>query len=202
MAAAAAIPRALDSTRTAPRQHMHDVATSLALAATVGLAVRSDLVAHRIPNSLTLAALAVALALQTAFGGVDGALRALAGAAVGLTCLLPFYLGRGMGGGDVKLMAATGAFLGPATALLAVGLSLVAGAVLAVVFVVWRLVRSRAAMQGAPSGLGPATAWTFTMVPAMRAERSPYAVAIGLGAIAALWLRGGLDAHFTPVVAG
>src|SRR5262245_58233971 len=38
----------------------------------------------------------------------------LAGAVVGLACLMPLYAIGGMGAGDVKLMAGVGAWIGPA----------------------------------------------------------------------------------------
>ena len=173
--------------------------TAVVLLAVLALAVREDLVRHRIPNALNLVGLGLGLFLAALAGGLDGGLWAGAGAAVGCAALLPFYLMRGMGAGDVKLMAAVGAFLGPVDAFLAAAFALVAGAILAVVVVAWRLARSRAAISGAPTGPGPAVAWTLTMAPGLRAERFPYAVAIGLGAISALWLSGRLDALLKSV---
>jgi prepilin peptidase CpaA len=45
--------------------------------------------------------------------GASGFLLALSGWAVGLMLFLPFFLLGGMGGGDVKLLAALGAWIGP-----------------------------------------------------------------------------------------
>ena len=53
----------------------------------------------------------------------------IAGAALGFAILLPFYLAGGMGGGNVKLMAAFGALLGPSGVLLAALLSAIVGGV-------------------------------------------------------------------------
>ena len=58
-----------------------------------------------------------------------GLLQSGAGLAVGLAAFLPLYLGGGFGAGDVKAMAAVGAFLGPKGALLAAAWTLVAGGV-------------------------------------------------------------------------
>lgn len=88
------------------------------------LACVTDLRTRRIPNVLTFGAALAGVAYQVASGGVDGlgnaALGWLAGA---LVFIVPFALG-GLGGGDVKLLAALGAWLGPADIL---WLSLYAG---------------------------------------------------------------------------
>ena len=177
---------------------MADVVTSLALMLVVAIAVRQDLVEHQIPNVLTIGALGAGLLAHSIFDGLNGFLNALAGAGVGLACLLPLYLGKGMGAGDVKLMGAVGAFLGPVNAFLAAALALVFGAVLAVAIVVWRLVESRAAVSDSASGHGVTAVTSPTTMSSVRKERFPYAVAIGLGTIVTLWLRGTLD----PVLYG
>jgi len=86
-----------------------------------GIAAWTDLRARRIPNWLTFGALALGLAV--AAGGsigsghwsIDGAgvVRALAGVVVAIVLfLVPVLLG-GMGAGDLKLMVALGAWIGP-----------------------------------------------------------------------------------------
>lgn len=73
----------------------------------------ADLGWRRIPNRLILAAMAVGLIAQAGHGGWLGAFFSLAGIAIGLGLLLPVYAMGGMGAGDVKLLGAVGAFLGP-----------------------------------------------------------------------------------------
>lgn len=83
-----------------------------------------DLAERRIPNPLTLAGLGLAVGLRAAAGWSPLA-SGLLGAALGLGVGLPFFLVGALGGGDVKLLAAVGGFLGPAAlvpALLATGL--------------------------------------------------------------------------------
>jgi prepilin peptidase CpaA len=96
-----------------------------------------------------------------------------------------------MGAGDVKLMGAAGAFLGPYYALLATGLSLAAGGVIAIIILLIR------------GGLTPllkrywATLTCFLCTrkivhppPAMgevAAMKFPYAAAIGIGTVTTLW---------------
>ncbi len=71
----------------------------------------TDVRTRRIPNVLTVGALVLALAVRATMGGgalLDG--MAAAGAAFAIA--LPVFALGGLGGGDVKLLAAVGAFLG------------------------------------------------------------------------------------------
>lgn len=69
----------------------------------------------RIPNWLTVSGMAWGLAYNSLFAEstLSGFGHALLGLATGLALLLPMYVIRVMGAGDVKLMATVGAFLGP-----------------------------------------------------------------------------------------
>lgn len=90
------------------------------------LAVADDLRARRISNRLVLLGAAVA-ALLHGLGWVSPApasaqaalVHGLFGGLVGALVLLPGYLLGRTGGGDVKLLAVAGAFLGPAGAAMA-----------------------------------------------------------------------------------
>ena len=73
----------------------------------------TDLRARRIPNWLTVPALLVGLAVNSALSGWSGLKASLLGAGVGLVLLLPFVLLRSLGAGDWKLAGALGAFAGP-----------------------------------------------------------------------------------------
>jgi prepilin peptidase CpaA len=111
---------------------------AVAISFVLGLAaVIEDLRRRKLPNWLTATGVAagVALALPRGWNGVW---PALAGAALGFLILLPLFLLRGMGGGDIKLMAAFGALLGPTGVLLAAMLAAAFGAVLAVGFLLAR----------------------------------------------------------------
>jgi prepilin peptidase CpaA len=94
--------------------------------------VYTDLKRHRIPNVLTFSGLALGLLIQTTVFGLEGAVEAMFGMCIGLAVFTPFYLLGGMGAGDVKLMGALGAFLGPFPVFVAGLWSLIAGAVLAI----------------------------------------------------------------------
>ena len=91
----------------------------------------TDLRSHRIPNLLTVPAALAGLAYHTLAPEGFGLLISLAGLAVGLGLLfIPAALG-GSGMGDVKLLAALGAWLGPKLILVAFVLSALSAALLA-----------------------------------------------------------------------
>jgi prepilin peptidase CpaA len=76
-----------------------------------------DLRSRRIPNVLTLGAAAAGLVYHVATGGFDALGQSALGWLVGvLMFIVPFAL-RGLGGGDVKLVAALGAWIGPSNAI-------------------------------------------------------------------------------------
>jgi len=77
------------------------------------LACFTDLRTRRIPNVLTFSAAAGALLFHLATGGWSAAGSSLAGLFLGALLFFPMFALRGMGAGDVKLLAAIGAWLGP-----------------------------------------------------------------------------------------
>ena len=89
-----------------------------------------DLRTRRIPNGLTLPVLVGALCLHSALHAGQGLLLSLAGAAAAGALLVPGYVLRFTGAGDVKLLMAVGALLSFPAALVAGLLSLVVGGLL------------------------------------------------------------------------
>ena len=81
----------------------------------------------RIPNQLTMTGLAAGLILRAPLG-FDILLLGLGGVGIALGLALVFYGLRAIGGGDVKLLAAVGAFLGSGEIVGALGLIAVLGA--------------------------------------------------------------------------
>ncbi len=170
------------------------LATDPRLGALIGVLVWAgaiDLIHHRIPNWLVLAGLSYALVYNGlhpdyVHDGI-GVLGALEGVGVGFVLTLPFYLLRGMAAGDVKLMAMTGAYLGPWDGLHAVLWSFMAGGVLAlaIVLVNGRLARlwrnlSQAALVGSLQ-LAAGRTPTAQIASSESAGMLPYAVAIAAG---------------------
>jgi prepilin peptidase CpaA len=68
---------------------------------------------RRIPNWLTLSGAALGIGLNGLLAGQPGVQASLLGLLVAMAIYVPLYLLRGMGAGDVKLMAALGALAGP-----------------------------------------------------------------------------------------
>ena len=95
------------------------------------LACVTDLRTRRIPNVLTGSAAIAAVLFHFATGGWQAAAWSLLGLCVGALLFLPMFALRGMGAGDVKLLAAVGAWLGPGQVATAALATSIAGGVLA-----------------------------------------------------------------------
>ncbi|NGZ86498.1 A24 family peptidase [Duganella aceris] len=164
----------------------------------LALAVWNDLRTRRIPNQLVFAGALLGLALNAAvpdgaglfiapFGGI-GLLWSLAGLGLGLALLLPMYMLRALGAGDVKMMAMIGAFVGPSAVLDIVLLTLLAGGVLALAVAAWTgrlraMLRNtyHMGMYSVLRGLHGESA--RIEAPATPSGRLPYAVAISAGTL-------------------
>lgn len=73
----------------------------------------TDLRERRIPNWLVVLGTLAGLLVNTIFFGSAGALASGQGIGLALLLSVPMFALRAMGGGDVKLMAAIGALVGP-----------------------------------------------------------------------------------------
>ena len=152
-----------------------------------------DVKSGRIPNILTLGAAALGLVVGATHARPAGPRPGGGGWAVGCGLFLPFFLLGGMGAGDVKLLAALGAWLGPSTTLFVALYAGVAGGVMAVIvsvargymkqlftnlwglLIFWRI-----------AGLQPMPGLTLRTA---SSPRLPYALPIAAGTVAALWFR-------------
>lgn len=118
-----------------------------------------------------------------------GAFRGVGGLLTGFVCWLPFYMVGWLGAGDVKMFAAAGAWLGPLQALEGALIAAVAGAVLALVWMIGtsgakRVATTLAMAAAQPSLLAPAAVRTT------HRNTLPYGVALAFGALVAGWLPG------------
>ena len=77
------------------------------------IAAGLDIRSRRIPNWLTCSATLFGVGYHTILNGGHGFLFGAEGLFLGLALLIVFYALGGMGAGDVKLLAAVGALLGP-----------------------------------------------------------------------------------------
>ena len=167
-----------------------------AIAATVGAlaACLTDLRSRRIPNVLTFGAAAVALVFYLVSGGLTALGWAAAGWGIGLLLFLPLFALRGLGGGDVKLLAALGAWLGPSMTVWLALWSAIAGGVFALIVALTRGYTGTALR----NVWGMLSYWRVMGIqphPAVTLEsgagpRLPYSLPIAAGLGLTLWLRG------------
>ena len=146
----------------------------VAISACMLMAATYDLQDQRVPNWLTLTVLTLGLLFVIIGLSHQAILGSIAGVAIGLAVLLPLYAKGGMGAGDVKLMAAAGAILGPLATLLAIGGSMLVGAVLSVLLA--KRQKRRLLAAGAISDADQALAQ----------QRVPFAPSIAISVIAVL----------------
>ena len=168
------------------------------LAALLLAAVIADLRSRRIPNPLVLTGIALAFAAHAlAYGTGTPPLAGpawwspLAGLLSGFALLMPLYLLRATGAGDVKLMAMVGAFVGAPAVLSATLYTLLAGGLLTLVFMLGRGVAAQTLTNVrfllTDWALRLATGQGARLAPLQTtAARLPYALAIALGTGAAL----------------
>jgi prepilin peptidase CpaA len=155
------------------------------------LGVWQDVRHYRIPNVLVFSGAVIGVLLHTLLpqemGGL-GILTSLAGLGVGLAVLLPLYLFRAIGAGDIKLMAMIGAFVGPASMLMITVYILLAGGVLAIGVVLVRGKLSRLLDNFRFMMLMRLAGSTSINLPTMEtidqsAGKLPYGVAIATGTL-------------------
>jgi prepilin peptidase CpaA len=90
-----------------------DVFLFIYLGSILVLAAFQDLRFHKIPNLLTYPTMCGAVVYHFVTNGSEGVLLSTGGLVLGIAILIVPYLMGGMGAGDVKLMGAVGAVLGP-----------------------------------------------------------------------------------------
>lgn len=156
-----------------------------------------DYRSYRIPNWLTMGGVLFALgySLAVPFASQAGIVWALGGLVLGLLMLLPLYVIRAMGAGDVKLMAMVGAFVGLGDIFQVVVCTFIAGGVAALGYAIYHrvLVRMftniRADVQllgaSALAGIKP----QLDVASRNSVGRLPYGASIAAGTIAYLVMK-------------
>ncbi|MEZ5292656.1 MAG: prepilin peptidase [Vicinamibacterales bacterium] len=154
-------------------------------------ACATDLARARVPNTLTVLGIVVGVVAHAVLPGGRGAVASLVGGLAGLGVFFPFFALGGMGGGDVKLMAALGAWVGAPAILFVALYTALAGGVLAVGVALAHNYLGEAlrnlralARHWAIVGIRPEPSLTLERG---RGPRLPYAVAIFAGLIVTLW---------------
>jgi prepilin peptidase CpaA len=153
----------------------------------------TDIRSSRIPNVLTFGATAGAFGYFLFGQGLSGLGWSAAGCAVGLVAFLPLFALRGIGGGDVKLLAALGAWIGPGAAVWLALFAALAGGPLAIVVAMSKGYLGRAfsnlwglLMFWRVQGIRPHPVLSLENT---NAPRLPYALPIACGLVMTLWLR-------------
>lgn len=167
--------------------------SAIGLVLTVALGATFDVGTRRIPNAITVGGLAVALLLRLSLGGAGGLVDGLLGALLAFLVTFPLFMLRSMGGGDVKLLTAVGAFLGPADTFVALLATALVGGVLAIV-VSLRHRRLRTSVAGTWTVVRGLTLKAISggevdAVPTLETKGAvtvPYGVAIAAGAVIGL----------------
>lgn len=156
----------------------------------LGLALGYDIAKRRIPNWLTGAGLLAGLGFSVLSKNGLGPSSSLLGALAGFGALLPLYMLRAMGAGDVKLMAAAGAFLGPIPVFGAALLTFAAGGVFSLTAAIgYRSlgrVLNNLRLMGMVALIGRSSGIAIRDV--QTTGRLPYALAIAVGTGLQLWL--------------
>ncbi len=153
-----------------------------------------DLRTRRIPNYLTLGTAAAGLAYSFMSHGLSGLAYGFLGMLLGFACLILPYLWGGMGAGDVKALAALGAWLGPKLTVFLFCYMGIAGGVIAVGYLVWQGILWQKIKEG----------WVFLLnlilcrpdapprppSPAHLTAGIPYGVAIAVGMVVLVGVGG------------
>ncbi len=164
-----------------------------------------DAKSNRIPNKLVLvgcvlgvllnAALREGLGFVSCWPGGIGIWKSIAGLLLGATLLLPMYLLRAMGAGDVKLMAMVGAFIGPISIIGVILMTFIVGGFMSIITVIQnktvkRLFTNLQSMVLTGFIQGTMREVPNLQTPEISAGRMPYAIAITGGALVYFALLG------------
>ena len=164
-------------------------ATALAF---VTLCMASDLRTRRIPNAITGPAILAGATLNVLYGGGAGLTASLAGLGLAIGVLLAPFAAGGIGGGDVKMMGAVGALLGPHRTLVSLATGLVLGGLVMAVHLA-RQGRLREKLLAMAVMIGGAATECSLQPLKISADTPgavslPYSVPLGLGTLTALVL--------------
>ena len=154
----------------------------------------ADARTRRIPNVLSASAMLAGLGLNAAYHGMSGLGLSVGGLLAAGAVLLPAFAVGGIGAGDVKMMGAIGALIGPEPALAGLGLGMIFGGVIVVAHLArhgrlreklgatWAMVAAASLARSVEPLRGPAAD--------PDAIALPYSVPLGLGTVAVLIFLG------------
>ena len=165
----------------------------IAVLAIALVAVVFDVRSGRIPNVVTFGGAFAAVVYAVAFGGFGGVTEAAVAWLIGAALFFPFFALGGMGAGDVKLLAALAAWLGPSEAVWLAVFASIAGGVLGVIVAISRCYLRQALTNvwlmlthWRVMGVRPIEGLTLRDT---KAPRLAYAIPIAIGVLCTLWRR-------------
>jgi len=166
---------------------------TIAFVAVMLAAMTWDIATRRIPNALVVVGILCALALRSAVG--PAALwSGMLGSALAFAIALPLFAMRAMGGGDVKLFAAVGAFVGPSLFLPAFVTSAIVGGVIGIIYAVRRGVVVPVMYSSKDLLVNAATLGRSGERPTLEKKGAitvPYGAAIAIGSVVVWFFSGG-----------
>ncbi len=158
------------------------------------IAMITDIRSNRIPNWLTFPAMIMGLGFNFISAGAYGLLFGIEGLLLGISLFIIIYILGGMGAGDVKLMGAVGATLGPQMVLWAAFYTAIIGGIYALAVIAFhsRTKATRTALIETIKGFVYSRSLKYNKP---NNEENPpklcYGVAIAIGTIAAVILKTG-----------
>ncbi len=147
-----------------------------------------DIKTQKIPNYLTFPSWGIGIIYHMSQNGIDGLIFSIKGLFLGMALLLFFYVLKGMGAGDVKLMGAVGALLGWEGVLKAFFFSAIIGGIYSII-VILRAHILREFLKNIWFTLKDLfLTHSFVYVPVNPKLKLHYGLAIAIGTIVSLWL--------------
>jgi len=163
----------------------------LTLASILLIAGATDLGSSKIPNWLTIPAMATGVLGHSWLNGLTGLVFSAKGLGLGLAMFLVLYVMGGMGAGDVKLLAAVGSFTGAEGVFSAGMIAMVLGGLYAISLMIShcgvRISLRQIATVLKSCVLMPGSLPSSTQGKALPQLR--YALVIGLGTLMSQWIQ-------------
>ena len=151
----------------------------------------TDVRERKIYNKILLPALLLAFVWNISTAGLQGIGSSLVGMTAGFLLLLIPYLMKGMGAGDVKLLAVIGAMKGITFVLMTAVYMAIIGGIIAFLLIGWRLLRSKQFIALFYRSSLMKYGMKLSLIRSHSSkEAMPYGVAIAFGAIVTLFMSG------------
>lgn len=168
---------------------MDTLANNIILASLLMICVATDLKERRIPNKVTVTAALLAIVINGLVSGAEGVEFSVTGAIVGGALMYFPYMFGGVGGGDLKMMAAVGAVTGVRIVCASFLFTAIAGGIIVVACSIFSKVAGRSGKFETAACPSRSYHLLIDGSGGIMKEKSaiPYACAIAAGTVAALY---------------